>query len=98
MKIAHAAEGFGLDVELHVAGPAQRHLMASMRNTNYYELGLLNPKVKRTKPPIFAPEFTDELENIDANGHVAVPQGPGLGVEIDWDYIKSNQVDVIVYK
>ena len=31
MKIAHAAEGFGLDVELHVGGPAQRHLMASMR-------------------------------------------------------------------
>ena len=28
MKIAHAAEGFGLDVELHGGGLAHRHLMA----------------------------------------------------------------------
>ena len=39
MKIAHAAEGFGLDVELHSAGPERRHIMASIRNTNYYEMG-----------------------------------------------------------
>ena len=32
MKIAHAAEGFGLDVELHPAGPVRRHLIAAMRN------------------------------------------------------------------
>ena len=25
MKIAHAAEGFGLDVEIHAPGPAHRH-------------------------------------------------------------------------
>ena len=43
MKVAHAAEGFGLDVELHGGGPAQRHCMASIRNTNYYELGLVHP-------------------------------------------------------
>ena len=43
MKIAHASEGFGLDVELHVTGPDRRHLMASMRNSNYYEMGLLHP-------------------------------------------------------
>ena len=54
-------------------------IVASIRNSNYYELGLLNPKVARTKPPVYPPEFTDELDSIDADGHVAVPQGPGLG-------------------
>ena len=78
MKIAHAAEGFGLDVELHGGGLAHRHCVASIRNTNYYELGLVNPKVRNTKPPIYPPDFTDELENIDDTGHVAVPQGPGV--------------------
>ena len=39
MKIAHAAEGYGMDVELHIAGPAQRHCMAAMRNSNFYEMG-----------------------------------------------------------
>ena len=97
MKVAHAAEGFGLDVEFHGGGLAHRHCIASVRNTNYYELGLLNPKIKTTKPPIYPPQFIDELENINENGNVVVPQGPGLGVELDWDYIRQNQVDVVVY-
>ena len=71
--------------------------MSAIRNTNYYELGLLHPNVKNTKPPIYPPEYTDELENVDENGHVAVPQGPGLGVEIDWDYVEKNKVDTVVF-
>ena len=96
MKIAHAAEGFGLDVEFHGGGLAHRHCIAAIRNTNYYELGLLNPKVAQTKPPVYPPEFTDELENVDANGHVAVPDGPGLGVEMDWEFIEANEVERVV--
>ena len=96
MKVAHAAEGFGLDVEFHGGGLAHRHCIASIRNTNYYELGLLNPKVSSTKPPVYPAEFTDEMENVDDNGHVAVPQGPGLGVDMDWDYIRAHEVERIV--
>ena len=98
MKVAHAAEGFGLDVEFHGGGLAHRHCVASVRNTNYYELGLLNPKVKKTKPPIYPAEFLDELEYVDENGHVSVPQGPGLGVETDWDYVDSHRVETIVHE
>ena len=98
MKVAHAAEGFGLDVEFHGGGLAHRHCIAAVRNTNYYELGLLHPLVRQTKAPIRPPEFTDELENIDENGHVPVPQGPGLGVEMDWDYIEHHRVDGVVYE
>ena len=98
MKIAHAAEGFGLDVEFHGGGIAHRHCIAAVRNSNYYELGLLHPLVENTKPPIYPPEFTDELQNVDENGHVPVPQGPGLGVEINWDYIESNRLDTLVYE
>jgi L-alanine-DL-glutamate epimerase-like enolase superfamily enzyme len=53
----------------------------------------LNPKVTGTKPPIYPAEFTDEIDNVDENGCVAVPQGPGLGVDPDWDYIKSHEVN-----
>ena len=45
MKIAHVPEGFGLDAEIHGCGPAERHCMAAIRNTNYYEMGLLHPKI-----------------------------------------------------
>ena len=97
MKVAHAAEGFGLDVEFHGGGLPHRHCVAAIRNTNYYELGLLNPKVKNAKAPIYPPEYIDELENVDKNGHVRVPQGPGLGVEMDWDFINKNKVDTRVF-
>jgi L-alanine-DL-glutamate epimerase-like enolase superfamily enzyme len=87
-----------LDVEFHGGGLAHRHCIAAIRNTNYYELGLLHPLIGQTKPPIYPSEFTDELQNVDSNGHVAVPQGPGLGVELDWDYIASHRVDTIIYE
>jgi L-alanine-DL-glutamate epimerase-like enolase superfamily enzyme len=91
MKIAHAAEGFGLDVELHVGGPAQRHLMASMRNTNYYEMGLLHPKLGPFGGPFYKEGYRDAIDAIDENGCVDIPEGPGLGVEYDWDFITANQ-------
>jgi L-alanine-DL-glutamate epimerase-like enolase superfamily enzyme len=97
MKIAHSAEGFGLDVEIHAPGPHHRHCMAAVRNTNYYELGLLNPKVKASKPRIYSCGYLDELESVDSNGHVAVPTGPGLGVTIDWDWVRAHQVDHAVF-
>src|SRR5581483_2835762 len=32
LRVAHAAEALGLDVEIHAPGPAHRHLMAAIRN------------------------------------------------------------------
>ena len=68
MKVAHAAGGFGLDVEFHGGGLAHRHCISAVRNTNYYELGLLNPMVSSSKPPIYPEEYLDELEGIDERG------------------------------
>jgi len=99
MKIAALAEAHGLDVELHGGGLAHRHCMASIRNTNYYELGLVHPNVRHTKPPIYGEQrWLDELESVDANGCVDVPQGPGLGVELDWDFIHAHKTDEIVFE
>ncbi len=97
MKIAHAAEGFGLDVELHGPGPIRRHIMASIRNTNYYEMGLVHPKLKPFGSPVYK-NYRDTLDAIDKNGCVDVPEGPGLGVEIDWDYIYKHKTDGTEYK
>jgi L-alanine-DL-glutamate epimerase-like enolase superfamily enzyme len=97
MKIAHSAEGFGLDVEIHAPGPAHRHCMAAIRNTNYYELGLVHPNVSSTKPAVYACDYSDELEAIDARGHVPVPTGPGLGAPVDWDWVRAHRADEVVY-
>jgi L-alanine-DL-glutamate epimerase-like enolase superfamily enzyme len=100
MKMAHAAEGFGLDCEIHGPGPAHRHCMASIRNTNYYELGLVAPDLDRRSQHlgVYADGYSDDLESVDENGCVPVPQGPGLGVTIDWDWVTAHLTDAVVYE
>jgi L-alanine-DL-glutamate epimerase-like enolase superfamily enzyme len=90
MKRARVAEGHGLDVEFHAPGPAQRHCIAATRNTNYYELALVHPDAPNTQPPVYEGEYSDMLDTIDDDGHVEVPEGPGLGVSYDWDEIESR--------
>jgi L-alanine-DL-glutamate epimerase-like enolase superfamily enzyme len=93
MKIAHAAEGFGLDVEIHSPGPAQRAMMAAIRNTNYYEMALLHPdtpEIGRCNE-VYADGYRDATDAIDSNGHVPVPDDEGLGVTYDWDFIMKNR-------
>lgn len=97
MKIAHAAEGLGLDVELHAAGPARRHCMAAIRNSNYYEMALVHPDGGPWNAPAYKDGYRDGLDAIGKDGCVPVPEGPGLGVQYDWDYIKKNTTNVATY-
>ena len=92
MKLAHAAEGLGLDIELHSPGPAQRQCMAAIRNTNYYELSGSRPKGPNGNYiPVYANDYVDQLDAA-VDGHFPVPQGPGLGVEYDWQKIRRNSL------
>ena len=99
VKIARVAEGFGLDVEYHAPGPAQRHCMAATRNSNYYELALVHPAVDNPIPPVYEGDYSDYIDAIDEEGTVPVPDGPGLGVGYDWDFIEKNKTgSVHVYE
>jgi len=90
MKIAHLAEALGIDCEIHAPGPAHRAVMSAMRNTNYYEVALVHPDCPNAIPPVYTCGYSDQLDCIDASGTVAVPDGPGLGVTYDWDYIARH--------
>lgn len=98
MKIAHAGEGLGLDVEVHASNAARRQAMAAMRNSNYYEMALVHPKAGPYNPPVFLSGYSDTLEAIGSDGCVDVPEGPGLGVEHDWDFIMKNRTDGVEYR
>lgn len=98
MKLAHAAEGLGLDIELHSPGPAQRQCMAAIRNTNYYELSGSRPKGPNANYiPVYANDYVDQLDAA-VDGHFPVPQGPGLGVEYDWQKIRRNSLGTRVFE
>jgi L-alanine-DL-glutamate epimerase-like enolase superfamily enzyme len=98
LKIAHMAESLGLDCEIHASGPAHRHLMAAMRNTNYYEVALVGPDCPNALAPVYTCGYTDQLECIDADGTVGVPTGPGLGVTYDWDFIAAHRTALHVFE
>ncbi|WP_311173461.1 enolase C-terminal domain-like protein [Halobellus ordinarius] len=92
MKTAHLAESFGVDIEFHVGGPSHLHCMSAIRNTNYFEKGLLHPKIEWMADQ----GFLEDVEAIDDEGHVRVPNKPGLGVDIDWDFIERRRTDRVV--
>jgi L-alanine-DL-glutamate epimerase-like enolase superfamily enzyme len=87
-----------VDVEFHGAGPVQRQCMAAVRNTNYYELGLLHPKTVASHLNDAYIDYDDDISAIDAEGNVPVPQGPGLGVALDWEWIEHHKTGVVVYE
>ena len=97
MKIAHLGEAFGIDVEVHACGPAHRHVMGAMRNSNFYEVALVGPDCPNAVPPVYLCGYTDLLECVGSDGCVPVPDGPGLGVIYDWDFINANKTDLTVF-
>ena len=49
-------------------------------------------------PPVYQCGYSDQIDCIDADGMVAVPDGPGLGVTLDWDYIDKHRSGLKVYE
>lgn len=97
LKIAHIGEGFGMDVEIHACGPAHRALMSAMRNTNFYEIALVNPAGPNPLPPVYADDYSDLLEGVGSDGTFPVPDGPGLGVVYDWEWLTAHTTRVLTF-
>ena len=97
MKLAGAAEALGVDVEIHGSGPAQRHVMSAIANSNYYEMVWVHPDVEclQMTNEIYT-NYADGLDLVDADGNVDIPQGAGYGVEYDWKYISSHSTGKVV--
>lgn len=90
IKIAHLCEAFGVRCEVHGDGAGNLQVLGAMSIPGeYYEHGLLHPHLDFDAEK---PWLTHPIDPVDANGYVAIPQGPGLGEEIDWDFIKDNIV------
>lgn len=82
-KLGAIAEGFGVNLEPHGFGPgltqaANLHVSASIANCEFMEVP--------------APVGDMDLEivgglTLDRDGTVALPEAPGLGVEVDWERV-----------
>jgi L-alanine-DL-glutamate epimerase-like enolase superfamily enzyme len=89
MKIVHLAEAFNMECEIHGGGPGNLAVLGAMHNGRWYERGLLHPFFDYDEVPAYLRRLIDPL---DADGCIAMPTGPGLGQEIDFDYISAHLV------
>ena len=98
LKIAHFCQALGLDVQYHACGPAHRAIMAATPNTRFYELALVGPDMPNAVPPVYADGYSDQAEAVGSDGCVPVPDGVGLGVAYDWDFVERNKTEQVILK
>ena len=99
LKIACLGEAFGMDVEIHGSGPAHRICMAAMRNTNFYEMGLLTPNgTNINAPPVYSCGYNDHVSGLGADGCISPAKGLGLGVSYDWEFIRRNACNSYLFE
>jgi L-alanine-DL-glutamate epimerase-like enolase superfamily enzyme len=89
LKIIHLAEAFGMNCEVHGSGPGNLTLTAVQKNGRWYERGLLHPHYDYDEVPEY---LRTQADPMDADGYVHLSQKPGLGWDIDFDYIDGSLV------
>ena len=84
-KLAGVCEAYGVKCEIHMSGFANLQMLgATSEDTcEYYERGLLGPGVEYDTPQPYLEAICDPM---DEEGYVQVPQEPGMGYRIKWDY------------
>jgi L-alanine-DL-glutamate epimerase-like enolase superfamily enzyme len=90
-KLAAVCEAFGVRCEMHMSGFGNLQIMGATSEDvcEYYERGLEAPGVDCETPPPYLEALCDPLE---PDGTVKVPQEPGMGYRLRWDYIEANRL------
>lgn len=91
-KTAIVCEAYGIRCEIHMAGWGNLQVMGatSEDTSEWYEKGLLAPGVNYDAPH---PYLRQNCDPMDANGEIALPDMPGLGYDIVWDFIADNGLE-----
>jgi L-alanine-DL-glutamate epimerase-like enolase superfamily enzyme len=90
-KMGIAAELFGLDLEVHgtltpLMDIANLHVSCSLRNTTYAEVFW---------EPFYRFGLVGEPLVPGPDGMLPLPTAPGLGVELDWDWLDDHTIEEI---
>lgn len=90
-KLCSMVEGFGKKCEIGLAGnsamnAANLHVIMSVPNTTFYEYW---------RPESVHQWGVHEEIRIDERGMVAAPDGPGLGIELDEEWIAAHRLAVL---
>lgn len=89
LKTMRMAECFGMDCEVHGNTAMNLHVVAASKNCRWYERGLLHPFLEYDDGHDYLKSLSDPM---DREGYVRMPQRPGLGEDIDFEFIENNRV------
>jgi L-alanine-DL-glutamate epimerase-like enolase superfamily enzyme len=98
VKIAHLAEAFNMNCEIHdgynaLGNVANLQVMMAITNCEWFEVITFSRSGHHGLDHL-SYGLTEPIQ-IDAEGMVHVPAGPGLGIEIDWDLIESAPAGIV---
>ncbi len=89
IKCVHLCEAHGVGLEVHGGGHGNLQALGAMGIAGeYYERGLLHPLYDYASGQ---PWLRSRVDDIDEGGYVYLPQTPGLGLDIDWDFVRANR-------
>src|SRR5262245_23761488 len=90
-KLINLCQLYGLKCELHGTGWAHTQLLGAAPEATcaYYERGLLRPGLDDA---LAAPYLKSIPDPLDGEGNVIISQQPGLGLDLNWDYIDEHRV------
>jgi L-alanine-DL-glutamate epimerase-like enolase superfamily enzyme len=90
IKIAHLAEAFGVNCEITSVGVmwgfVHAHVLGAIKNCAFFEGWKVGSQ--GGEPLIKNPLVLEK-------GYLPVPQGPGLGVELDWEEVEKQTETII---
>ena len=86
LKTAHICEGYGMMCAMHGGSIASLHAACAIYNSKYFER--LVPETYYT-PPGIVDASTDIVD-----GYAQPWDKPGLGIEVDWDWVEAHTVGV----
>ena len=88
-KVSTVYESFHVECEPHGASIPELQHLCSRASDARFEYGLLHPKYD------YAAWSRPWLNNYPEpdEGVVTVPDGPGLGYDVDWEFVYANRVD-----
>ncbi len=87
-RIAAMASAYKLPIHPHTSATglnmsASLHLLSAIDNAGYFEADV-------AKENLFRDALTHRPDRLDADGCVRAPEGPGLGLEVDEDFLRSH--------
>ena len=85
VRIAHLAEQFGVSIAPHLAPEIHSHLVAAFRNVSFG----VETMGAADRNPLSYGLYRQRMEMKDGMG--AIPQGPGFGAEVDWDFVSRHR-------